>query len=245
MTSRSEGHTLLQGQADNPELAALAGELLRRVAEDIHGERRIEVPQERGGTLEDCEWSFVSVDSPTTLVATLAVAFPGYVRGSIRRRELMHALHGSRVTRPLLWYLCVALAAMASVPGEALGSPVPSVDARRIHSEARLADLAKIQSVLELRLVRQRLGELGLTEQEIATRLARLSDEELYEFALRLDEVAAGGSSVGFQGDGPALGYVAVVLLLLTIYGIVGIVRIAIGWVESLRDRPVPSAASP
>ena len=157
----------------------------------------------------------------------------------------MHALHSSRVMRPLLWYLCIALTGMAIVPGEAVASLVPVDDGRGPHPEERLADLAKIQRVLESRLVRQRLSELGLTEQETSSRLARLGDEELHELALRIDEVAAGGSSVGVNVDWAALSPVLGYLLVLVVGLVLGLVWLGVRALDALRHRSAPSGESP
>ena len=59
----------------------------------------------------------------------------------------------------------------------------------------RAADLDKIQKVLETKMVGERLGKLGYTEEEINSRFARLSDEQMHELALKLDEVKVGGDS--------------------------------------------------
>ncbi len=59
----------------------------------------------------------------------------------------------------------------------------------------RAADLDKIQKVLETKMVGERLGKLGYTPEEINSRFARLSDEQMHELALKLDEVKVGGDS--------------------------------------------------
>lgn len=113
----------------------------------------------------------------------------------------MRALYYSRTARPLSWYLCMALAVMAGTPGEALTAPLPPEPMRAFHSEQRLEDLATIHTVLETKLVRQRLADLGLTEQDISALLARLSDDELHELAQRADELQAGGDTGYYSGD--------------------------------------------
>ena len=153
----------------------------------------------------------------------------------------MHALYGLRMTRPLLWYLCVALVAMAGLPSETLASFVPQVDTRDPHGQPRSADLAKIQRALELSVVRQRLLKLGLTEEETSARLARLADDELHELALRLDEVGAGGSDVGVNGDWGPFAVLALALILALIVYLVRVLS------RELREPPQagPSGGRP
>jgi len=80
---------------------------------------------------------------------------------------------------------------------------VPRVDAAFVPSRAltggyeREADMQKIQAVLESKLVQQRLGDLGFTEEEINARLAQLSDEQLHQLALKLDELRVGQNALG------------------------------------------------
>ena len=59
----------------------------------------------------------------------------------------------------------------------------------------RAADLDKIQKVLETKMIGERLGKLGYTQEEINSRFAQLSDEQIHELALKLDEVKVGGDS--------------------------------------------------
>lgn len=68
----------------------------------------------------------------------------------------------------------------------------------------RSSDLIKVQKVLEMKMVGERLKELGFTPNEIQGRLDQLSDEQLHQLALHLDELQVGG-------DG---GWIAVILLI-------------------------------
>jgi hypothetical protein len=75
-------------------------------------------------------------------------------------------------------------------------------------SEARSADQAKVQTTLESSVIKQRLLDYGLTPEETAARIDKLSDEQLHQLASNLDAVQAGG-------DG--LGDVIVILLIVVI----------------------------
>jgi hypothetical protein len=76
----------------------------------------------------------------------------------------------------------------------------PRVDAGLVPSEIimhsqidRTEDLYKVQKVLELKMVKQRLEALGLKEGEIQKRLGQLSDEQIHNIALNLEQLRAGG----------------------------------------------------
>jgi hypothetical protein len=76
----------------------------------------------------------------------------------------------------------------------------PRVDAGLVPSEIimhsqidRKEDLYKVQKVLELKMVKQRLEALGLKEGEIQKRLGQLSDEQIHNIALNLEQLRAGG----------------------------------------------------
>ena len=90
----------------------------------------------------------------------------------------------------------------------------PKVDAGIAPSEIitlteadRTADLGKIQKVLEMKAVTERLAQLGLTQDEIQKKLSQLSDQQIHQFALQLDELKVGGSD--------ALGVIIVLLVIV------------------------------
>jgi hypothetical protein len=72
----------------------------------------------------------------------------------------------------------------------------------------RASDLEKIQSVIEMKMVRERLTSLGFTEDEINKKLSQLSDSQLHELALQLDELKVGG-------DGAATAVIIILLLAI------------------------------
>ncbi|MEJ2682995.1 MAG: PA2779 family protein [Candidatus Sulfobium sp.] len=97
---------------------------------------------------------------------------------------------------------------------------VPRVDASFVPSTAiplartdRAADLATIQKVLEARMVKTRLTELGLTQAEVSARLSRLSDQQLHKMAQRLDNLKVGGD--GGLGIVVTLLVIAILVVLL------------------------------
>ena len=119
--------------------------------------------------------------------------------------------------RPLASYLIAALLAISTLagPAEAMLLPAPS-DASHAGQSAlssdRAADIAKIQKVLETKELQQRLQDYGLTAEEAAARIDKLSDEQLHRLASNLDSVQAGGDGLGF-----VLGVVIIALLVVLI----------------------------
>ena len=100
---------------------------------------------------------------------------------------------------------------------------VPRVDAAFVPSRAltpggydREADMQKIQAVLESKLVQQRLSDLGFTEEEINARLAQLSDEQLHQLALKLDELRIGQDALGIIIALLVIAILVIVVLHLT-----------------------------
>ena len=71
----------------------------------------------------------------------------------------------------------------------------------------RSADLGKIQKMLEVKMVQERLKQLGFSDDEIQSRLGRLSDQQIHQFAQTLDQLKVGG-------DG---GTVIILLLLVAL----------------------------
>jgi hypothetical protein len=57
---------------------------------------------------------------------------------------------------------------------------------------ARQADMATIQKTLESTVVKQRLMDYGLSSEEAVARINKLSDEQVHQFASRLDSLQAG-----------------------------------------------------
>ena len=94
--------------------------------------------------------------------------------------------------------------AMLAPPGDSMVSPSKS-------GFDRAQDLQAVQAVLEHKVVRQRLLELGLTDEEIDGRLNRLSDAQLHQAAMQINSLLSGGSIDG------ALGTILTVLLIILV----------------------------
>jgi len=116
--------------------------------------------------------------------------------------------------KQIAWYLVVAMFVIGIAP---------RVDASLVQSEViaftqgdRQADLGKIQSVLETKMISDRLAQYGLTQDEIKTRLAQLSDQQVHNFALQLDDLKVGGDGLGIVIALLVIAILVVILLYLT-----------------------------
>ena len=100
------------------------------------------------------------------------------------------------------------------IAGLILMSVAHEVDARFLPSEMiassqdnRNLDLQNIRETLETKMIRERLNQLGFSQDEINTKLSKLDDRQIHQLALTIDDIKVGGS--GFE--------VLVVLLLIGI----------------------------
>jgi len=80
----------------------------------------------------------------------------------------------------------------------------------------RAADLQKVQSVLEIKVVRQRLEDYGLAAEEINARLGQLSDAQLHQVASQIDAlIPAGDAGLGIVVALLVIAILAVILVYL------------------------------
>jgi hypothetical protein len=119
--------------------------------------------------------------------------------------------------RPLASYLIAALLAISTLAGPAEAMLLPAASnsphtGQSAPSLDRSADIAKIQKALETKELQQRLLDYGLTPDETAARIDKLSDEQLHRFASNLDSVQAGGDALSFL-----LGIAIIALLVVLI----------------------------
>jgi hypothetical protein len=91
------------------------------------------------------------------------------------------------------WYLVAAMFIISIAPRVEAGFSPSEVIA--LAQAERTADLEKIQKVLELKAIGERLNQLGLTQDEIQQRLTQLSDQQVHQLALQLDNIKIGQDS--------------------------------------------------
>ena len=97
-----------------------------------------------------------------------------------------------RMRNYVIWYMVSAMFIIGITPRVHAGLS-PS-EARTVAQFDRTADLQKIQKVLELKMISERLRQLGFTEEGIQQRLNQLSNEQIHRLALKLDELKVGGN---------------------------------------------------
>lgn len=97
--------------------------------------------------------------------------------------------------KSVAWYLIVAMFIIGIAPKvDAAFSPSEQIALAQFD---RNADLQKIQSFLESKMVSDRLAKLGYTQEEIQSKLNQLSDQQIHQFALNLDQFKVGGDALG------------------------------------------------
>jgi hypothetical protein len=111
-----------------------------------------------------------------------------------------------------LVYLIVAWGVgIAAVPRLGEAAPLPPTR----DGTASVDDLEAVGTLLEQRLIRERLGELGVSPAEAEAALARLSPEERREMAARVDELDAGGNGVAILAIAIIVGMIVILVLEL------------------------------
>jgi hypothetical protein len=103
------------------------------------------------------------------------------------------------IGRAMIWLLVITTFAMGLHPPETVAMLAPSLSlAGESSSDAhRIADLQKIQALLESKVVRQRLEDFGVSPEEINAKLAGLSDDQLHQFATQIDAIIPAGDGLG------------------------------------------------
>jgi hypothetical protein len=94
------------------------------------------------------------------------------------------------------WYMIIAMFILGITPRVDAGL-APSEIMALAHSE-RVADLEKIQKVIEVKAISERLKQFGLTQDEVQSRLAQMSDQQIHQVALQLDSLKVGQSDALF-----------------------------------------------
>ncbi len=97
--------------------------------------------------------------------------------------------------RKVVCCLVVAFFFLGAVPRVEAGF-VPSATST-VSDSARFADIEKIQRALETKVIKDRLEKLGLTSEEIQSRVNSLSDSQVHQLALKVDEMNTGGDALG------------------------------------------------
>jgi hypothetical protein len=95
----------------------------------------------------------------------------------------------------IVWYLVAALFVIGITPRVYAGF-APS-EGFALTSGERASNLDKVQNFLEMKMVRERLKDLGFTPEEIQGKLNDLNDSQLHQLAMKMDDLKVGGDGLG------------------------------------------------
>jgi hypothetical protein len=95
----------------------------------------------------------------------------------------------------ITWYLVLAMFVIGITPRVYAGFSPSEIIA--LSPADRSADVQKVQKFLEMKVVRERLREFGYASDEIQSRLNQLSDPQIHQLALKVDDLKVGGNALG------------------------------------------------
>jgi len=113
----------------------------------------------------------------------------------------------------MIWILLVTVLGVGWYPSEANAMLAPAQTTATEESSSNLdraQDLEMVQRVLEHKLIRQRLEDLGLSPEEAHARLDGLSDAQLHQLAMQIESLIPGGLE-------RELGLILTVLLIILV----------------------------
>jgi hypothetical protein len=97
--------------------------------------------------------------------------------------------------KQISWYLVFTMFIIGIAPRvDAAMAPSALIESSPFE---RAADLAEIQRVLEMKVVKERLENLGFTAEEVRARLDQLSDHQVHQLAQQIDDLKVGKDSAG------------------------------------------------
>lgn len=130
-------------------------------------------------------------------------------------RKMMQTMMFMQV---LVWTLVVTTLVTGLCPPDAMAmlAPPSATASESGTGLNRAADLQKVQSVLETKVVSQRLADYGLTAEEISARVNQLSDAQLHQMASQIDAmIPAGDAGLGIVVALLVIAILAVILIYL------------------------------
>ena len=123
-------------------------------------------------------------------------------------------------TKSLILYLVTAMLSLSTFAGPAEAMFISSAPRQSVPGDSpalldRTADLARIRTVLESKVVSQRLVDYGLSASETINRVNNLSDDQIHQLASHSDSIQAGGDGGGFIISLMIIGMLAVLLVFI------------------------------
>jgi hypothetical protein len=102
-----------------------------------------------------------------------------------------------KITKWVAWYMVTTMVLFGITPRAHAGfSPSEGL---ALLQQDRQADIQKIQRVLEVKMVSERLRALGFAPGEIQARLSQLNDQQIHQLAQKIDELNVGGEAEEWQ----------------------------------------------
>ena len=116
----------------------------------------------------------------------------------------------------ITWYLVVAMFVIGITPRVYAGfSPSEGIGLSPLD---RPSDVQKIQKFLEIKMVRERLREFGFTPDEIQARLHQLSDPQVHQLAVQIDNAKVGTD----DGLGIIISLLVITILVVVLIWLLG-----------------------
>lgn len=125
------------------------------------------------------------------------------------------------VRTSLSLYLSAALivtGGIAAFPAAGLAAFVPSEAVLSAPAFDRDTELARLKTILERKVVSQRLADWGLGPEEVASRLGSLTDAQIHQTVVQLDSVQPGGDS----GLGVVIAVLVIAILVVVLLQLTG-----------------------
>jgi hypothetical protein len=125
--------------------------------------------------------------------------------------------------RMMIWLLVITTLALGLRPPDtvAMLAPPLSPGADSSPNPQRIADLQKIQRLLESKVVRQRLEDFGFSPEEVNAKLAGLPDDQIHQVATEVDAIIPAGGALGIVVTLLVIAILVVILMYLLNHRIV------------------------
>jgi len=115
----------------------------------------------------------------------------------------------------VVWYLVVAMFVIGITPRVYAGF-APSEGFALAPGE-RASDQGKVQQFLEMKMVRERLKDMGFTSEEIQGKLKDLNDQQIHQLAQKVDDLKVGGDGLGI-----VIAILIIVILVIIVIQLTG-----------------------
>ena len=127
------------------------------------------------------------------------------------------------INRTVIIYLCMALLVIGAFPADSfamyLSSSSPASISVHSDSASREQNISNIQKVLETKVLQQRLKDLGLTAEQISSRISQLTDAQLHQISSKIDSMQTGG---GDDGLGVIIALLVIAILVVVLLQVSG-----------------------